>query len=252
MNLTIDIGNTNLMICAFNGKKIYSYKRISIRGLCEKDLPKIFKVVNKKKDNIIISSVVPSFEKKITRFLKKKNFDFFLVKDLVKEINLKTNINNKKEIGDDRIINMFYTKELFKKSIIVVDFGTATTFDVLDKEGIYDGGVITPGIDLSLKALKDNTEKLPLVNFKKIKKVIGHNTQQAIKSGFFWGYVSMVEGLINKIEMEKKNKFGVILTGGNSLYFKNIFKNTLLVDEFFTSKALNHTLNKIGKINDFF
>ncbi len=247
MNLTIDIGNTNLMICSFNGEKIYSYKRIPIRSFYEKDIPKIFKVINKKKDNIIISSVVPSFEIKFTRFLRKQNFDYFLVKDLVAEINLKTNINNKKEIGDDRIINMFYAKELFKKSIIVVDFGTATTFDVLDKEGIYDGGVITPGIDLSLKALKDNTAKLPLVNFKKTKKVIGHNTQQAIKSGFFWGYVSMVEGLINKIEMEKKNKFCMILTGGNSLYFKNIFKNTLLVDEFFTSKALNHTLNRKNK-----
>ena len=139
---------------------------------------------------------------------------------------------------------MFFAKQKYDHSIIVIDFGTATTFDVLNHDGIYDGGVITPGIELSLFALEANTAKLPLVKFKKTNKVIGMDTKEAIQSGFFWGYVSMIEGLINLIQAEKNKKMQVILTGGNSNLFKKIIKNVLLVDEYFTSKGLNCLIRK--------
>ena len=90
---------------------------------------------------------------------------------------------------------MLYAKKKFGKSVIVIDFGTATTLDVLNKDGTYNGGVITPGIELSLGSLKKMTAKLPLVKFKKTKKIMGTSTINAIQSGFFWGYVSMIEGL---------------------------------------------------------
>ena len=135
-------------------------------------------------------------------------------------------------------------KERFNKSVIIVDFGTATTLDVLNNFGVYHGGVITPGIEVSLNTLKNKTAKLPLVKFSRTKKVIGFNTKQAIQAGFFWGYCSMIEGLIKKIIKEENNDFQIILTGGNSSYFHNVFENVILIDEFFTSKALNYILNK--------
>ena len=115
---------------------------------------------------------------------------------------------------------MIYAKKKFKNSIIVIDFGTATTLDVLNKKGIYNGGVITPGIDLSLKSLKNMTAKLPLVEFKKTKKIIGNTTVSAIQSGFFWGYVSMIEGLIRKINAESNEIYKIILTGGNANFLR--------------------------------
>ena len=92
--------------------------------------------------------------------------------------------------------------------------------------------------------MRFKTAKLPLVKFKKIKKVIGFNTKEAIESGFFWGYCSMIKGLLRKIEDEQKEVFKIILTGGNASYFKGIHKKIVLIDEFFTSKALNYILNE--------
>ena len=130
---------------------------------------------------------------------------------------------------------------------MIIDFGTASTIDVLDINGDYDGGVITPGIDLSLKSLREGTAKLPLVRFQKTKKVLGKSTLGAIKSGFFWGYILMIKGLVLKIQEEQKNKFGIVVTGGNSKFFKSCFDNLLTVDEYFNSKGLNFIINSYLK-----
>jgi len=246
MITTVDIGNTNIMLCSFCNNKIIRSKKVPILNLKKNNIHNILKSFIKKKNNgkVIISSVVPTLDQTFSEFLKSLNCDYYFVKDLSRYIGLKTNIKKKKEIGDDRIINMFFAKQKYDHSIIVIDFGTATTFDVLNHDGIYDGGVITPGIELSLFALKANTAKLPLVKFKKTNKVIGMDTKEAIQSGFFWGYVSMIEGLINLIQAEKNKKMQVILTGGNSNFFKKIIKNVLLVDEYFTSKGLNCLIRK--------
>ena len=210
------------------------------------------KVLKKKflghhKTRLLISSVVPSSEKIIKSFFKDNSIDSISLKDLLKKIDIKTNIKKIKEIGDDRFTNIIYAKKIYKNSVIVIDFGTATTFDVLNSKGVYFGGIITPGIDLSLNVLKYKTAKLPLVKFKKTKKVVGFNTKEAIESGFFWGYCSMIEGLIKKIEEEQKEVFKIILTGGNANYFKGIHKKVVLIDEFFTSKALNYILNEYAQ-----
>ena len=142
---------------------------------------------------------------------------------------------------------MIYAKKKFDKSVIVIDFGTATTLDVLDKYGVYNGGVITPGIDISLENLKKATAKLPLVKFKKTKKVIGNSTVSAIQSGFFWGYVSMIEGLIKKINFENKERYKLVLTGGNANYFNDMFDNIYEIDDLFTSKGLNFLIDEYNK-----
>ena len=152
----------------------------------------------------MISSVVPPIEKVIKSFFKNNSVHSVSLKELLKKIDIKINIKNKKEIGDDRLTNIIYAKKIYKNRVIVIDFGTATTFDVLNRKGVYFGGIITPGIDLSLNVLNYRTAKLPLVKFKKTKNVVGFNTKEAIESGFFWGYCSMIEGLIRKLNKNRK------------------------------------------------
>ena len=127
--------------------------------------------------------------------------------------------------------------------MLIVDFGTATTIDYLNKNSIYEGGIIAPGIDLSLNSLFKHTSKLPLIKFKKTKSVIGNNTKSAIKSGFYWGYVSLINGLIKKIKEEKKIKPKIILTGGNCFYFEGLIEDVCLIDRFFIVKGLNYIYN---------
>ena len=245
MNLTIDIGNTNVMICIFKNDRIIKHEKLNVKNFSKKDLHYFFKKLFLKYKilNILISSVVPHISECFFEIFKKLNVDYLKIKSLLQICKLKTNIKNKSSIGDDRLINIIYAKHLFVKSIIIIDFGTATTIDVLDKKGVYDGGVITPGIDLSLKSLQMGTAKLPLVNFKKTNSIVGKSTKEAIQSGFFWGYVSMIEGLIHRIKNEKKTEFQIILTGGNSKYFKGYFENVINIDEFFNSKGLNYLTN---------
>jgi type III pantothenate kinase len=166
---------------------------------------------------------------------------------LIKTLDIKINIKNKNKIGEDRIVNAYYAKKRYSKNLIIIDFGTATTFDVIDSKGNYDGGIITPGIDLSLKVLSEKTAKLPLVKFAKTKNVIGRDTKSAIQSGFFWGYVSMVQGLIKNISREKKNSFRIILTGGNCNIFKSLIENVTVSDDLFNSKGLNFIMNEYLK-----
>lgn len=248
--LTIDIGNTSTSFCFFLENKIIGFSRIPIEKISERSVKKILKKFWKKHLTlkIIISSVVPKINDFFRKFLNKLNVEYFFFQQVKDNFNFHTNIINKSTIGDDRLINVFYAKELYVRSVVIVDFGTATTFDVLDKFGVYDGGLITPGIQMSLLALKQKTAKLPLVNFKNTKNVVGYTTEQAIQSGFFWGYVSMVDGLIKKIEKEKSTKFKIILTGGYSKHFQKLLKNVLLIDEFFTSKGLNFFLRKYLKL----
>ncbi len=247
--LTIDVGNTNIAICLFKKDKPIKFTKIRNTDITKTILRKHLLIKNTKNSfvNIIISSVVPSISEIITDFLIAFKIKFYLLKDLIKTLDIKINIKNKKNIGEDRIVNAYYAKKKYSKNLIIIDFGTATTFDVIDSKGNYDGGIITPGIDLSLKVLSEKTAKLPLVKFAKTKNVIGRDTKSAIQSGFFWGYVSMVQGLIKNISREKKNSFRIILTGGNCNIFKSLIENVTVSDDLFNSKGLNFIMNEYLK-----
>ena len=222
--LTIDVGNTNIAICLFIKEKPIYFVKIKNSDLNKTMLQKhlLKKYKKNPKTNIIISSVVPKVSKKVIDLLIAHKIKFYLLKDLIKTLDIKINMKDKKKIGEDRIVNAYFAKKKYLKNLIIIDFGTATTFDVIDSKGNYDGGIITPGIELSLKILSERTAKLPLVKFAKIKNVIGKDTRSAIQSGFFWGYVSMINGLLKKISREKKNSFRIILTGGNCTFFKSL------------------------------
>ena len=124
-----------------------------------------------------------------------------------------------------------------KNNYIILDFGTATTFDVLIKK-TYHGGIIAPGVQLSLNSLSDRATLIPKINLKKIAKVIGNNTISAVRSGFFWGYAGLIDNIINLIKKETRKTFKVIITGGFSGLFKNSIKTKVAQNQDITIKGL--------------
>src|ERR1700727_44555 len=125
-----------------------------------------------------------------------------MVVDAKLDIGIKILLDRPEEIGADRIVNAVGGVAAFKPPLLIVDFGTATTFDVVDGEGNYQGGAIAPGINLSLQALHMAAAKLPRVGIAPSKRVIGKNTNEAIRSGVYWGYVGLIEGMIKRIQEE--------------------------------------------------
>jgi type III pantothenate kinase len=143
---------------------------------------------------------------------------------------------NYKQIGSDRLANAISVINN-KDNFIVLDFGTATTFDVLIKN-TYQGGVIAPGVKLSLNTLVKKATLIPNINLKKMSKVIGSNTISAVRAGFFWGYAGLIDNIVNLIKKETKRSFKIIITGGFSNLFKNSINTKVVLNKDITIKGL--------------
>ena len=240
MNYLIgDIGNTYIKLSVLNDnlriKKIYNIKTIEIINNQYKR--NFFTKLNKKKfkKNILFSSVVPKAFKKIKRILTRKNFKVLEIKNLkIKKI-LNIKIKNYDQLGSDRISNALGS--LIYKNTLVIDFGTATTFDIIEK-GTYEGGVISPGVNLSISNLNKSTALLPLLNLKNAKNIYGKNTQEALNAGFIWGYQGLINNIIKKISSKRKKNYKIILTGGYAKLFKKHIKYKTLIDQNITIKGI--------------
>ena len=197
-----------------------------------KTLVKDFKKIRK----ILFCSVVPKSFNLIKNFLSKKTkIRCYEVKNL----NLKSLINikvNYKQVGSDRLTNAISLID-YKNNFIILDFGTATTFDVLINK-TYRGGVIAPGIKISLNTLSDKATLIPKINLKKIKKVVGVDTISAVRSGFFWGYAGLIDNIVNLIKKETNKSFKLVITGGFSDLLKESIKTKLIKDKEITIKGL--------------
>ena len=237
-----DIGNTKTKLCILD-KKLKIIKKINIDTLKIKNqyyFKKIIfsfvkdRIINKK---ALFSSVVPSVFFAIKKSFKKYfNIQCQELKQThySKIIKIKA---KKKQIGSDRIANAIGSYYTYKSDCIVLDFGTAMTFDVIDR-GTYMGGIIAPGINLSLSTLTKRANLIPPFTIKKINKVVGNNTLSALRSGFYWGYTGMIENILRLIKKETKRSYIIILTGGYSSLFKNSIKSKVFIDENITMKGL--------------
>lgn len=231
MLLAIDIGNTNIVLGLFTGENL-SHKFRLETNLSKPaddyavDIVELFlnsKIDCLKIDNVIIASVVPNLTAVIENAVKKfYNGKAKLFGRDVK-VNIEVCLKNKKEVGQDRLVNAIAGYKKFGGNLIIVDFGTATTFDVVGQKGEYLGGVIAPGINLSIKALHDMTAQLPKIQLKAQKNVIGKSTADAINSGIYFGYIGLVEGLLDRIKVEYEKthhqKMKVVITGGLASLF---------------------------------
>ena len=243
-----DIGNTVTKICLIDINKCKVKKTINFntdKSFSINFLQRILKKFLKNKilyKKALFSSVVPKHEKILKKFFLK--FYKIQLKEIqdkgIKKID-KINIKNKRQVGSDRIANAVGVYKKYKLNCIVLDFGTATTFDVVTKEGIYNGGIIAPGVNLSINSLSNKAEKIPIFTLKKQKKVIGKNTIEALRSGFYWGYVGLINNIIFKIEKETKKKYKIIFTGGFASLFKTSIIKPYVIDK-------NITINGIIEI----
>jgi type III pantothenate kinase len=234
-----DIGNTFIKLSILNDnfkiKKTYNLETNQIFKISFKNffLNKIIKQKFNKK--VLFSSVVPKAYKVIKDHLSQKKYKVIEIKNLkIKKI-LKIDIKEYNQLGSDRISNAIESSRY--NSSIVIDFGTATTFDII-KNGIYIGGVISPGINLSILNLNKSTALLPLLNLKKVQKSYGKNTQEALNAGFIWGYEGLINNIIKRISSKTKIKYKIILTGGYAKLFKKYIKNKSLVDQNVTIKGI--------------
>ena len=235
-----DIGNSETKVFLVNSKsKILRSVVFPSKNFDNKILKSKFKILIKdfsKVNKILFCSVVPKTFNLIKKFLlKKTKKKCFEVKNLKLESLIKINVNYK-QVGSDRLTNAIGLLNN-KDNFIILDFGTATTFDVIIKK-IYKGGVIAPGIKISLKTLSDKATLIPKINLKKIQKVIGIDTISAVRSGFFWGYAGLIDNIVNLIKKETGKSFKLVITGGFSDLFKNSIKNKLIHDRDITIKGL--------------
>ena len=240
MNYIIgDIGNTSTRVCLLNKSKIlnsiiFDTKKIFLRGFFKKIINRFSK--KNLKNDILFSCVVPLALKEIKKNLKKTNYQVLEIKSLNLKKMIKINIKNFKQLGSDRIVNSIKGKEF--KNCLIIDFGTATTFDIVKNE-IYEGGVIAPGIKLSIKNLSQSTALLPMFDLKNKQKSYGKNTKDALNAGFIWGYEGLINNIIYKITNNWKMKYKIILTGGYANLFKKIIKRTTFVDQNITIKGVS-------------
>ncbi|MDC0037749.1 type III pantothenate kinase, partial [Alphaproteobacteria bacterium] len=170
----------------------------------------------------VISSVVPEVNKIIFFLLKKYSFKIknININNIPKKIEFKY---SKNQLGADRIANSFSGVNKYGSNLIIIDFGSATTFDVI-KNNIYVGGTIAPGILVSHDSLINKASKLKKISIKKTSSVVGKNTKQSMRAGFYWGYINLINGIIIKIIKEKKYKPKIILTGGLAQIYKKEIK----------------------------
>ena len=243
-----DIGNSEIKVFLVNSNKII-IKNMSFpsKEIDNKILNSKFKILVKdfkKVKKILFCSVVPKSFRLVKRFLQKKTkLRCYEIKDL--DLKLLINIKaNFKQVGSDRLTNAISLID-YKKNYIILDFGTATTFDVLIKK-TYIGGVIAPGIKISLNTLSDKATLIPRINLKKISKIIGVDTVGAVRSGFFWGYAGLIDNIINLIKKETRKSFKLVITGGFSDLFKKSIKSKFIKDKDITIKGLIKISNLIN------
>ena len=235
-----DIGNSDTKIFLVNKNDVI-LKRINLptKNINNQNFDKKIKyLINdmKKISKILFCSVVPKSFKLIKNYFSKKTKTKCLE---VKNLNLKSLIKikvNYKQVGSDRLVNAISLQNN-KHNFIILDFGTATTFDVVIKKD-YRGGIIAPGVKISLDTLSDKASLIPQINLKSTKNIVGNNTISAVRSGFFWGYIGLIDNIINLIKKDFRKSFKLVITGGYSDLFRKSLKTKVIQNRDITVKGL--------------
>lgn len=247
MLLTIDSGNTNTLFAIHDGQNwvvewrietnaartadeyaVWLYQLMMMQGLKFSDL-----------SACIISTVVPQSLFHM-RNLSKRQLKIvpMVIGEPELDLGVKATIPNPEQVGADRLVNAVGAHKQYKGPLIIVDSGTATTFDVVSENGDFEGGIISPGINLSLRALHEAAAKLPRIAIQKPEKVIGRGTIEAMQSGIFWGYISLIDGLVTRMKAEDNRDFTVIGTGGVASLFEGASDQIDVYDSALTINGL--------------
>jgi type III pantothenate kinase len=224
MLLAIDIGNTNVKLGIFDGDKLKDTWNLAtgIHRTPDEYGGVLLNLMERKNfspskvTGVTLCGVVPPLLHTFVELCQK----YLNAKPLVVEAGVKTgmrlSVDNPREVGPDRVVNAVAAQNLYGKPVIIIDLGTATTFDVVSREGDYLGGVIAPGIGISSEALFTRTAMLPRIELIRPKQVIGRNTISAMQSGIIFGYIDLIEGMLRRIEEQLGGKARVVATGGQA------------------------------------
>ena len=235
MLLVVDAGNTNVVFAVHDGAEWRGTWRIATDPQRTSDeyavwLVALLGLSGLKRGDVhaaVIGTVVPAALYHLRRLCR----DWFEAEPLIARSNLDwgfdIRVDNPAEVGADRLLNSLAAHQAHRGPLIVVDFGTATTFDVVAGDGAYVGGVIAPGINLSLEALHTAAARLPRIGIGRPQAVIGRGTVPAMQSGIYWGYVALVEGLVTRIRAEFDHPLRVVATGGLAPL---LAEGTLIID----------------------
>jgi type III pantothenate kinase len=246
MLLAIDVGNTNTVLGVYDGKRLLAHWRLETSSRRTSDeygilLRQLFEwsgIDPDRVDAVAVSSVVPTLQFNLERMSER----YFKTRPMFVGPGVKTGMpilyDNPREVGADRIVNAVAAYEKFRSGLLVVDFGTATTFDAVTPKGEYLGGAICPGINIAMEALFQNASKLPRVEFARPPHVVGRNTVHSMQSGLVYGAVSLVDGICTRMREELGFETRVVATGGLAPFVASESKVINEVDEFLTLEGL--------------
>lgn len=254
MLLAIDSGNTNTLFAIHDGKdwvvewriatdatrtadeySVWFHQLLAMRDLSFKDI-----------NRCVISTVVPQalFNlKNLTR--RHLEVEPIIIGEDGVDVGVGVDIDNPKQVGADRLVTALGGVLKYPGNLIIIDSGTATTFDIVSKERVFEGGIISPGINLSVKALHEAAAQLPRIAIQKPDKVVGKDTISAMQSGIFWGYIGLIDGLVERIKEEDGRDFTVIGTGGVASLFEGASKTI----DFYDQNLTINGLLEISRIN---
>ena len=227
MLLAVDIGNTNIKLGVFDGDRLTATWNLATHTHTTSDeyggmllnLMDREKVLPSEVTGIVLCGVVPPLVHTFVQMCKKYMHSGPLIVEAGVRTGMRICLDNPREVGPDRVVGAVAAQNLYGKPLVVIDLGTATTFDVVSEEGDYLGGAIAPGIGIANEALVARTAVLPRIELVRPKQVIGKNTVSAMQSGIIFGYIDLIEGMIRRIEHELGCKVKVVATGGQAYPF---------------------------------
>ncbi|KXG44859.1 type III pantothenate kinase [Tepidibacillus decaturensis] len=252
MILVVDVGNTNIVLGVYQEENLLHHWRVATdRSKTEDEYGMLFKQLFQHDHllfsdihGVIISSVVPPLMFALEKMVKK----YFRLTPIIVGPGIKTGIKiqieNPAEVGADRIVNSVAAIEIYGTPLVVIDFGTATTFDYIDENGVYQGGAIAPGIGISTEALYQRAAKLPRIELVKPKEIVGKNTITAMQSGIIYGFVGQVDAIVERMIKQSPKKPRIVATGGLAGLIATESKTIEIVNSLLTLEGLRMIYNR--------
>ena len=240
MNLIIDLGNTRLKLALFEGDKL-----LKIHKLDESELDDFIQELDLDKvERVIVSSVIAS-DSPVEEKLNALGLKLYRVRPLLESYPFKSKYSTPDTLGEDRICNAIAAAHMFPgKNVLSIDLGTCNKYDMLDANGVYQGGSISPGFEMSLKAMHEHTGRLPMLETERPEEWLGTSTEKAMLTGAYFGIIGEINYFIEQYG-EKFSDLRVLLTGGFSLYFEKALKNHIFADPNLTLRGMNELLKSL-------